>query len=484
MNKKIKKVELVLRKINYLFDSIDANPLKSSNLEMALLKRYAINLYDTILEFEEADSWEVKNTHKLLEDINSPAELDAVISKEIASIPVDEMPKEHTPEVEEEVTEDLTSILEKVKKTEKAVRTEESASIEFKEEVPDKLIEERHIILPNPEPIIEKVGFTESVPEPISEKIIVPEPEPEIIEEKIVVPEPETIVEKVVIPEPDFDPFSMPGVKKPATAKDTAEIVSKFSSPEEKVKSTISLSELTGEVEPIKVDPILPEPEPLREGRIISRTERIITPNDEILTEKITKPETIIEKVIIPKPEPETIVEKVIEPEPSIEVPEPEPEKRSIFQKILDPEPTSNNFSDPDVTEVIARPVFEPEPVEEKIIEPEPEPMQSYITPEPEPILPKTSQEDKMEVIDRLRHNSMGRSFIIDHNQRYGFVKELFAGNEQTYNKTLEDLGQCGNVIEAFTYLNLNVKLKYNWKDDNQYAQEFQRIVKDTFLKD
>lgn len=490
MNKKIKKVELVLRKINYLFDSIDANPLKSSNLEMALLKRYAINLYDTILEFEEADSWGTKETHRLLEDINSPSELDAVISREIETEEVPETPKEHKPEVQEEVTEDLTSILKQVQERpefSQPVEEEPQSIAETISEPTEKVSEP--MVEKAPETVAEepvKIEFTEPK-ETVIHRVIrkqapieavspIPEVtkiiEPTVPIKKIASPQPEVV--KIV--EPEIDPFSMPGVKQ-ASAKNEASTSSVTSNlgAVDKVKSTISLSELVPDEEVLKVKEILPEPEE-RESRILSRTERIIPPVHETSVEEVVSNEIT---------EPVTVVEPVVEPEP-----------QSFVDKTFNPEPVETY--DPAVTEVITRPVIEPEPIiSESTVDtnqfvppapipaanpiPEPEPIaQSVVTPEPEIA---SAKEEKREVIDRLRQGS-NKVFHIDHNQRYGFVKELFAGNEQAYSTTVDDLSKCSNVIEAFTYLNLNVKLKYNWKDDSQYAQEFQRIVKETFLRD
>lgn len=396
MNKKVKKVELVLRKINYLFDSIESNPLQSSNLEMALLKKYAIDLYDTILEFEEAEAWEVEKT---LEEMDTPEKqipVETVVETEpkveVETEPPLEVKEEKSSffdstvtklgaagvvatglgaatnlnatdeDIKDEVTEDLTNILEEVQRKaaeEEATTIEEDEFVDLVEE--ENLVDAEDTITtenvfqeePEPEPIIEESGtkefFTEDIPisNPISE-------EEDALEEQ------------------------------------------------RRATEAVDLSAITDR----------------------RTTERVIADIQE---------EPILEE----------------EPEEFIETEAPE-------------------LVGGQETEVLTG-AYNNVVTQQEI---------------PEPIDPTVNTnftETNNDLNDALKQKE-GKKFNISFNQRFAFISELFGGDSAVYEHTLEELGKCNNVIEAFTYLNLHVKLKYQWKDDSSTTKEFQQIVKDSFL--
>ena len=82
---------------------------------------------------------------------------------------------------------------------------------------------------------------------------------------------------------------------------------------------------------------------------------------------------------------------------------------------------------------------------------------------------------------DQLAQSEI-KTFDINFNQRHAFVNELFEGNEQAYQNTLTELGKSGGYIEALTYINLNVRYDYHWKDDSPTKEEFMNIIKSKFL--
>jgi len=449
MNKKIKKVELVLRKINYLFDSIDANPLQSSNLEMALLKRYAIDLYDTILEFEEADAWEIRNTHRLLEDINTSPELGATVNNEIEAM-TEEKAKEETKEeetsqeieedieklqmqLEETVTEDLSSVMKGIntpaiqeEEVEEESEVEEAPAAEIEEEE-EKEIEEEIVA---EEEVEEEVEEEQPLAAVIEEEVpVLDTPEFILEKEEVVIEEPEPIVEEEVI-----DPFDIPGIKS-------------VSNPIEDVNKTTVLTGLAAG---------------LLGKEVIDNKSTISI--DELATNESP----------IYEPEPEVVETPSIEPEPQI-IDEVIADQPNLFEDVQETvtTPITNIFSKPEPT---------PEPEPEIEVEPTPDPIET--------VMSFTKEEDSRptKVIDRLRfahkEESSNKKFNINYNQRFGFINELFDGKEDVYEKTIHDLEGCNNVIEAFTYLNLNVKLKYNWQDDNPLAKDFQQIIKNRFLGD
>ena len=72
--------------------------------------------------------------------------------------------------------------------------------------------------------------------------------------------------------------------------------------------------------------------------------------------------------------------------------------------------------------------------------------------------------------------------FPINFNQRYAFVNRLFDGDEAGYGKAINDLSESKGYIEALTYVNLNLRYDYKWRDDDPTVKEFLDIIKHTFL--
>jgi hypothetical protein len=85
-------------------------------------------------------------------------------------------------------------------------------------------------------------------------------------------------------------------------------------------------------------------------------------------------------------------------------------------------------------------------------------------------------------LIDVLGKSSGNRlEFPISFNQRHAFVNQLFGGNEAAYNRAINDLSSSKGYIEALTYINLNLRYDYKWRDDEPAVKEFLDIIKHTF---
>lgn len=93
------------------------------------------------------------------------------------------------------------------------------------------------------------------------------------------------------------------------------------------------------------------------------------------------------------------------------------------------------------------------------------------------------AQKKELSLADKLRQNLAADKFDISDAQRYAFINELFAGDTNAYEQTLLELNKKTTVIDAFSYINLHVKMKYNWKDDSTTTRSFQEIVKNRFFR-
>lgn len=126
-----------------------------------------------------------------------------------------------------------------------------------------------------------------------------------------------------------------------------------------------------------------------------------------------------------------------------------------------------------EVSEEIFHAVEEPIEEAEKI-----EPLKVESTPV------KSVLKDILSVEDNSLTNNLENQKIDDIRQainigdRFRFQRELFGGNGEVLNKTINYLNQLAKFSEAESFL----KSKFGWTDDNIHAEEFLQIVKRRYV--
>jgi hypothetical protein len=75
----------------------------------------------------------------------------------------------------------------------------------------------------------------------------------------------------------------------------------------------------------------------------------------------------------------------------------------------------------------------------------------------------------------RTRLSSLTKAFSI--NQRFMFQKELFGGEQQTFDEAIMELDQCANYHEAEGLLSRNYISRFHWDLDSEEAGEFLEIL-------
>lgn len=81
--------------------------------------------------------------------------------------------------------------------------------------------------------------------------------------------------------------------------------------------------------------------------------------------------------------------------------------------------------------------------------------------------------------LHQLKIDSLKKHITL--NQKFMFVKELFAGDHDTYNRALEELEQCGSWEDAQAILHNNYIGKYNWDMEGEEVSEFMEILTKKF---
>ena len=127
-------------------------------------------------------------------------------------------------------------------------------------------------------------------------------------------------------------------------------------------------------------------------------------------------------------------------------------------------------------------PVIEPEPVVEPIVEPAPQP---EVKPEPvaEPIQPLDKAKQQLHNATQPLQTSLFGTSVEDIRQaislgdRFLFQRELFAGNGELMQKTLDELNALDSLEEAMEYVADN----FEWDKESTAVQLFENVLKRRF---
>lgn len=109
-------------------------------------------------------------------------------------------------------------------------------------------------------------------------------------------------------------------------------------------------------------------------------------------------------------------------------------------------------------------------------------PQPTFVKAEPDHITPdvevKTKVERTRSLNDRLKSNSLN----IGLNDKLAFVKHLFEGSTEDYNRVVSQLSTIHDIHEAHSFVENIVKPDYNnWEGKETYADRFLEIVESKF---
>ena len=179
--------------------------------------------------------------------------------------------------------------------------------------------------------------------------------------------------------------------------------------------------------------------------------------------------------------EPEVEIELIIEEDTETENEEVKTENElveepqvDVQEEILEP---LEILDEPEVPTPVVEPIVEPEPVVEPIVEPAPQPevkAEPVVEPAPAPQpvprpMPQQTSLFGAAVEDIRQAISLGDRFL--------FQRELFAGNGELMQKTLDELNALGSLEEAMDYVADN----FEWDSDSTAVQLFENVLKRRF---
>ena len=130
-------------------------------------------------------------------------------------------------------------------------------------------------------------------------------------------------------------------------------------------------------------------------------------------------------------------------------------------------------LEEPEAEELEEEPVIEPEPVVEPIVEPAPQPeVKAEPVAAPQPASRPVPQQTSLfgaAVEDIRQAISLGDRFL--------FQRELFAGNGELMQKTLDELNSLGSLSEAMEY----IADTFEWDKESTAVQLFENVLKRRF---
>ena len=184
---------------------------------------------------------------------------------------------------------------------------------------------------------------------------------------------------------------------------------------------------------------------------------------------------------VTPAEEPEVEIELIVEEDTESENEEVKTENElveepqvDVQEEILEP---LEILDEPEVPTPVVEPIVEPEPVVEPIVEPAPQPevkAEPVVEPAPAPQpaprpMPQQTSLFGAAVEDIRQAISLGDRFL--------FQRELFAGNGELMQKTLDELNALGSLEEAMDYVADN----FEWDSDSTAVQLFENVLKRRF---
>jgi len=94
------------------------------------------------------------------------------------------------------------------------------------------------------------------------------------------------------------------------------------------------------------------------------------------------------------------------------------------------------------------------------------------------PVIEKPSKDKKRTLNDSLYMNNLQ----VGLNDRIAFVKHLFEGNQEDFNRVLSQLNSFKSEIEAKSFVNDFVKPDYDWNDKNEFEERLINLIERKFL--
>ena len=229
----------------------------------------------------------------------------------------------------------------------------------------------------------------------------------------------------------------------------------------------------------------------------------------------IPAPEQVVERTPVaatPKVEAAPVVESAPVPETPekietapVEVPTPEPQAPPVVETpVVEVQKEKENA---DLISTLDENLFvSNEPIDEDLIEPATEKIKDIVAQMPpeaqqieeilkdviaQPVYEKNDMEEvtpavangvETEIKQKSLNDRLKKGITIGLNDRIAFVKHLFDGSTEDFNRVVSQLNTIESELEALEFLNSMVKPEYNnWEGKEDYEQRFLTFIEGRF---
>lgn len=167
------------------------------------------------------------------------------------------------------------------------------------------------------------------------------------------------------------------------------------------------------------------------------------------------------------------VEEEVEDVEPELDVTAPEPEEPLVFDEETNEEPEVEPETEDEK---------EPEAIEEQEEEPQ----------EEEPPVPAEPITESKHALQQDQDDSLAQKLrktpiddlrkAIGLNQKFLLINELFGGDADTYNASVDQLNGSSNFSEASNWIDAELRGQFEWDNESTTVQEFLDLVERRFL--
>ncbi len=98
------------------------------------------------------------------------------------------------------------------------------------------------------------------------------------------------------------------------------------------------------------------------------------------------------------------------------------------------------------------------------------------------PSLNDRLKKEQEEVVNKLGNSSVKDLHqAIGLNEKFGFINELFRGDQSLYNRSIKTINECRDLEEALYWIDRELKIKLGWQENNKTVQHFYSLIKKRF---
>ncbi|HKO78030.1 MAG TPA: hypothetical protein VJU52_12475 [Flavobacterium sp.] len=264
---------------------------------------------------------------------------------------------------------------------------------------------------------------------------------------------------------PEFQTKS-PSIKTALEENPIVEII------ENKTISPIEAEEVKEEENKIELEEVIAASEEVP-ASITSETLDTVEESEDIISEKIEE-DILIEKpmFVLEETEIEPIAASIVEPIETVKT--ESPKKKGIVQISFD-DLLGGKYSDPDFVKV--SPSDKKQESDSTQSPPSFDFQKESISDAPQAVI------EKAEPKTITLNDKLGKEINIGLNDRIAFVKHLFGGNNEDYNRVVNQLITFDTFTETKTFIDEMVKPDYNnWEGKEEYEHRFMEIIEKKFL--